>query len=413
LAKTVFQSLRRIEEMKKLIAIFAVLLFAVPAIAADWEFYGSQRVATFYRADDYGDFEQGQVFNTSGVQTTAGNGESDDWGLQWQFQDNSRLGAKVKADKVKGQIELALNASSGNGGDANRGSNGGDGSVTTRRAWGEWKFSENASLKVGKDYSPTSNLVSGQVFDFDAGLLGQGDFYGRRPAGLTLNLGAFELALLTNALNNGMLPSSGVDPDWNLPKIEARYTLKMSGFELIPFGGFQYFQLSSTNSPTVTSDLDIYSYVGGLVAKVDIGAFYIAAEGAYGQNWSNANWQAGRSTTARGFVSGFNAASASLKGTDDVNDATSWMAMGLVGLKFTDTLKFEAGFGYRSDDPDIDGVDPLEAWEAYLQAVITMAPGVYLIPEVGYIDYMDAKIDNNSNDLGYSWYAGAKWQIDF
>jgi NADH:ubiquinone oxidoreductase subunit E len=50
LAKTVFQSLRRIEEMKKLIAIFAVLLFAVPAIAADWEFYGSQRVATFYRA---------------------------------------------------------------------------------------------------------------------------------------------------------------------------------------------------------------------------------------------------------------------------------------------------------------------------------------------------------------------------
>ena len=26
---------------------------------------------------------------------------------------------------------------------------------------------------------------------------------------------------------------------------------------------------------------------------------------------------------------------------------------------------------------------------AYVQAMVTMAPGVYLCPEVGYIDYMD------------------------
>jgi hypothetical protein len=410
--------------MKKFIAIFAVLLFAVPALAADWSFYGSQRVATFYKADDFGDFEQGQRNNFAGATTTAGNGEDDDWGLQWQFQDNARLGAKVKADKVSGQIELALNAGTGNGGDPARGSNGGDGTVTARRAYGIWKFSDSAYLKVGKDYSPVTNLVSGQVFDFDAGLLGQGDFYGRRPAGLTLGLGDFELALLTNAENASMLglnlttgaAITGVDPDWNIPKIEARYTFKMPSFELIPFGGFQYFQLQDTGT-TLTDDIDVYSYVLGLVAKVNVGAFYMAAEGAYGQNWSNANWQAGRSTTVRGLFTStgtstgtaFNAASASLDGTDDTNDATSWMAMGLVGLQFTPTLKFEAGFGYRLDDPDIAGVDELEAWEAYLQAVITLAPGVYLIPEVGYIDFMEV----DSDDLGTQWYAGAKWQIDF
>ena len=70
--------------MKKLIAIFAVLLLAAPAMAADWSFYGSQRMATFYVYDDYGDFPK--------------NGQDNDWGLQWDFQGNSRLGANVKAD---------------------------------------------------------------------------------------------------------------------------------------------------------------------------------------------------------------------------------------------------------------------------------------------------------------------------
>ncbi len=51
-----------------------------------------------------------------------------------------------------------------------------------------------------------------------------------------------------------------------------------------------------------------------------------------------------------------------------------------------------------------------EAWVAYLQALITMAPGVYLAPEVGYIDYMDGV---NGDSQGYQWYVGAKWQIDF
>jgi hypothetical protein len=393
--------------MKKLIAIFAVLLFAVPAMAAEWSFYGSQRVATFYVDEDYGKFEMGQTYNPATGTLAGGNGEKDDWGLQWQFQGNSRLGARAKADKVSGHIELALTAA--NGGD------GGDGGVNTRRAYGIWKFADNAALKVGKDYSPVSNLISGQVFDADAGLLGQGDFYGRRPAGLTLILGGFELALLNNALKDASMGGvyditpAGTDLDWNIPKIEARYTLKLDKFEFIPFGGFQYFKVSD-NQRILQDDLDIYSYVGGAVAKVNIGAVYFALEGAYGQNWANANWYDGRSTGARGRIAGFNAAAANLKSNQkDVSDSTSWMVLGLVGLKFTDTLKFELGSGFREDDADIKGLDALQGWESYLQAVVTMAPGVYLIPEVGYIDYME--LDNK--DLGYAWYAGAKWQIDF
>jgi hypothetical protein len=78
-------------------------------------------------------------------------------------------------------------------------------------------------------------------------------------------------------------------------------------------------------------------------------------------------------------------------------------------LKVSDTLLFEAGAGFRSDDNDAAS-DKDQAWSAYLQAVVTLAPGVYIVPEAGYFDFMD---DNAGNDEGYRWYAGAKWQIDF
>jgi hypothetical protein len=369
--------------MKKLIAIFAVLLLAAPAMAADWAFYGSQRVTTFYVADDFGDFTV--------------NGEDDDWGLRWDFQTNSRLGAKVKADKVSGQIELGL-----------KGTDGGDIDVGTRRAFGEWKFADNAKLKVGKDYSPVTRFLSGQVFGEDAGLLGAGDFYGRRPGGLGLSLGNFELALLTNALTTTTYAGAaspapaGSDVDNNIPKVEASYLLKLGSFDLRPFGGFQYFKVSEGAS-ILTDDIDVISYVVGIDSMVDIGAFYVGGQVAYGQNWNNANWSSP-------LVGGSAGSFASLDGTDDTNDATSWSAMLVAGLKFSDTLKFEVGGGYRSDDPDIDGTDADELWTIYGQAVVTLAPGVYLVPEIGYLDKMDNAL---GDDEGYQWYAGAKWQIDF
>jgi hypothetical protein len=374
--------------MKKLIAIFAVLLFAVPALAADWSFYGSQRVETFYTYDDYGDF------NINGVKN--GPGFNDDWGLQWNFQTNSRLGARVKADKVTGHIELAM-----------KGTDGGDIDVGTRRAYGVWKFSDNASLKVGKDYSPVTRFLSGQVFDQDAGLLGAGNFYGRRPGGLGLTIGAFEFALLTNALNTGSgvttIAPPGTDPDWNLPKVEASYMLKLGSFDLRPFGGFQYFKVSD-NTSVLTDDLDVYAYVIGIDSMVNIGAFYIGGQIAYGQNWSNANWSGP-------LVGGTAGSFATLDGLKDVNDCISYTGMLLAGLKFTDTLKFEAGAGYRMDDySDTVNLDKDDMWNMYVQAVITMAPGVYLIPEAGYIDNMDNVL---KDDSGYSYYVGAKWQIDF
>ena len=94
------------------------------------------------------------------------------------------------------------------------------------------------------------------------------------------------------------------------------------------------------------------------------------------------------------------------------HNAIDYQGMLVAALKFTDTLRFEAGGGIRVDQ--VNGAPGFSqkdgSWVGYVQAMITLAPGVYLCPEVGYIDYMDTVA---GNDQGYKWYAGAKWQIDF
>jgi hypothetical protein len=376
--------------MKKLIAIFAVLLFVAPAFAADWSFYGSERIATWFNSRDYGD----------GV---GANGEKDDQGTQWYFQGNSRLGAKVKADKVTGQIELAL----GSGGD------GGDTAVTTRRAYGTWKFSDNAFLKVGKDYSPVTDFISNQWFDGDNDVLGTGNFYGRRPAGLTLGIGDFEIAFLTPSYGGdtgtsagGINGATGGDADSYIPRVEAGYMLKLGPGYIKPFAGFQYYTVESTGIGNVTDDLDVLSWLVGVSTSWNIGAFSLGGQVSYGMNEGTVNgWSTGYNPRA--------ASQAYLKvGGDDIADVYTLQAMIVPALKVTDTLRFEAGLGYRVDNAD-SAPGPSQKddmWIGYVQAMITMAPGVFLCPEVGYMDYMDGRA---GNDEGWNWYAGAKWQIDF
>ena len=396
--------------MKKLFVMCAVLLFVAPAFAADWSFYGSERLATWY---NYKDFGKNQVA-----------GQDNDAGTQWYLQTNSRFGAKIKADKVTGQIELATTASTTD--------SAGDGTVNTRRAYGVWKFTDNAWLKVGKDYSPVTDFVSSQAYDADNSLYGNGEFYGRRPQGLTLGLGNFEIAFLTPQQGNtggigstttGILSAASTtaltqtnstgDPDVYFPKLEASYKLTFASGYIKPFGGFQYYQVKSGDpAQNVQDDIDIYSWVLGASSVWDIGAFSLGGQVNYGMNEGISAWSMGYNAGSTSATT-YNTALPVLKNNGKgVADVYTLQAMIVPSLKFTDTLRFQGGLGYRMDNADgAPGYSqPDGSWVGYVQALITLAPGVYLLPEVGYIDYMD---DRAGADQGYKWYAGAKWQIDF
>ncbi len=67
--------------------------------------------------------------------------------------------------------------------------------VSARRVYGVWNFGAG-TLKVGKDYTPVDQFISGQVFDGDLGLLGVGTQYGGRHGQIALGFGGFEIALI-------------------------------------------------------------------------------------------------------------------------------------------------------------------------------------------------------------------------
>jgi len=390
--------------MKKLIlAIAALALIASPALAADWNMYGSARMATFYATTD----DDNTAFPV-GDPAGQPNLGSDDSGVQWQLQGNSRLGANVKAENVAGRVELGLSAA-----DAH------DGSPAVRMIYGDWKFSDAGKLRVGKAYTPSSQFISGQAYAGDLGMLGIGTNYGRRVPGLQLMMGGFTVALLESGADAGSkwtsfttdtVPgtspavSRGGDIDNYLPKIEAGWGMSMDTWNFNLMGGVQYVEIKDVvNDNGNKKDIDVTSYILGGDVGFNFGPAYVKGCFSWGQNWTNARW------SDLGLVNN-DAAGAIFDGDNDAKDSTNYQYALVAGFKFTDTLTFEGGGGYRMADSDASGVKGDDAWNIYGQAVVAMAPGVWLIPEVGYFNWLDG-FDGKSQ--GDEIYLGAKWQIDF
>ena len=371
--------------MKKIILVIAaVALLASPAMAVDWNFYGSARMATFYQSRDY---NNGTFADLDAGGLADGAAEDEDARIQWQLQGNSRLGATVRAENIRGRFEFGINDTPSGGG-----------TVTSRRIFGTWDFGA-ATLKVGKDYTPFKQFISGQVFAGDAGLLGNGAAYGGRRGQLSLAFGGFEVALIENG--GGALRNQGTgDVDKYMPKVEASWGMSFDTWNFNLIGGFQYYEVE--NSGVGTEDVDVVSWALGGDVGVNFGPAYIKAGGSYGQNIGNAGWAGG--------AGGVN--TASYDGDDDTDDVDTWQAALIGGFKFTDQLTLEAGFGYLNNDSDAPGEDESDESVVYVQGVISLAPGVWVIPEIGWQNFGD-EFGGTGNDAGEQIYAGAKWQIDF
>jgi hypothetical protein len=377
-------------------------------------------MATFYTSQDLGkrleEVRPGQFIAVQNRDVANQDNISD---LRWNLQTNSRIGAKVKGDKVEAQFEFGVT------------SDGGGGNVSTRRLYGIWKFGEGWGLKVGKDYTPIIFFLSGQVFNNDSGLKKLGVAYGDRRGQIAvegkLGPGMLKFALIDPSTSTLSTPDSTTEKI--LPKIEASYQMKFTdAISAHAFGGYQTYDIKSANLLFGGTDSrSVNSWVVGLGADMNFGPFYVKPQVSYYQNgavagWLNANYL---TATKRGFVEDFNADFGTAIPVDTVStevlDGNNLMAMLAVGFKPTESLRLEAGVGYVGFDTDsIQGISIKNNYmEYYLQAVITLAKGVYIIPEVGYRDFGKDEGDRPpfvvapDTDNGSLFYAGAKWQIDF
>jgi hypothetical protein len=361
--------------MKKLLTILAVMAlvcaFTLPAAAVDWNFYGSARMATWYESRDFGD-----------GQNAAGTDDSDD-GTIWDLQGNTRFGARVKGETTRGRVEFGVNEST----------------ITSRLLNGSWNFGA-ATLLVGKDYTPVSQFISSSAWGVDGGadanILNSGTFYGSRNGQIKLSFGGFQIAAITYAEGN---PAPTGDEDHYLPKIEASWGMAFDNFNFTLQGGYQTYTIEDVTSPVdgSTNDVDIDSYMLGAMGGFNFGPAFVKAAAYMAQNGGNAGW-------------GFSTSSGSFDGDDDLDDMDSYGGALVAGFRMSDMVVFEGGVGYRNDELDTSAAKESERMQLYLQALVTMAPGVHIMPEIGFVDYFD---DGNGDDQGDALYLGAKWQIDF
>lgn len=341
--------------MKKLFIIFAILCLAAPAMAADWNFYGSARMKTF-RVDVDPDIP----------------GTDSDEDTEWAQQGNSRIGATVKFnDEIGGKFEM-------------------NDSFGKRMLYGTYAFG-SSELLLGQTYTPVSSqFYSNSVYADDGDLLGVGQFYVGRVPMIQWSIAGFKLALVQP---NTVAYAGYDDEDVDLPKIELGYKFKSDMFFVEVSGGYQTYTLDGG-----TDDVDIDSYVGELGGGMTIGPVFFNLAVHMGQNLGN--------------YGAYNpvelADEATLAAGGDTNDVDSMGYMAVVGLNLSEMFTFELGYGHAEAEVD-NSNNTGEADQYYANCTINIAPGFFIVPEVGMITYSE----DVATEEPETFYWGAKWQINF
>ena len=375
--------------MKKLlVGLFAVaMVFAftapAPVVAADWGFYGSARMSTFSESTD------------------AAEGD-DNRDTTWGLQGNSRFGAKVKANDngIGGKFEYGTG-------------------VNLRVLYGTWNFG-GGTLLIGQDYTPTTEWASNQVWAGDNDLIGYGMAYGGRQPQIKLKVAGFEVALISPATTPpasytgaGTAPAGAdthahaitvadvhyaADVETTFPKLELAYKFKTDMFMIKPAFGVNTFNVEDIYG----SDESITSYLACFNFAVTPGPFFFNGGVFYASNYDEYGLS-GDSTVAALYTPN------PVNGTHTFNDVDAWGFQAVAGFKINDGLTVEAGTGMSSYELDADYSSSREDWSYYGNASVTLAPGFFIVPEVGFIDRDDYQ-GGNDND---TFYVGAKWQINF
>ncbi len=345
--------------MKIFLMIFSltfglISLLTVSAPAAEWNFYGSARVATFQ------------------VETDTSGSEIDNY--QQSLHSNARIGAKVRvSDTLSGTFEYGAS-----GGNAN-----------LRKLFGEWDFGAG-KLLVGQTYSPLNWAYSNQVFGTDNNLKAHGMIYSGREPMLQLTLGGFQIAAIQPDTDD---LGTGYATETDRPAIEAIYTFAFDFVTLAVGGGYSTYDIING---AVTYDID--SHVLAASARFKIGAAFLNTVAFTGQNVGNliALSVSGDNRWDDGF--------AVISGTRVLDNDS--MGYGLAaGYKFNNMFTFEAGYGFVTSEIDTVAGDD-DARTYYANATVTLAPGVFFVPEIGRFDGVEA------GDTETTYY-GIKWQINF
>jgi len=375
--------------MKKMMSLLAVITmvgaFTATAVA-EVTLYGSARFRSYYASVD------------NGIP-----GADEDKDLEWRMGLLSRFGANFKSGNITGMFELDARAGEGGLTDIIEKGDGASklGAMRLRHLWGEWDFGAG-KLMIGHNFPLYDAPVSGINF-YTGGLQkwgGMGYGFGPRTSQIRLTFGDLRLAFLSTVTGMQWAPlGSFEEANIRYPKIEARYDIRRDMFALSFIGGWQTYEIEDRNGTKETKD--ITSYVLGARAKINIGPAYVNLGLTWRQNGLNYDaWTV--STKEQAVLQG-----------NDLKDGTAWGVVAALGWKINDMLTLEASHGTLNSkqDTSLDNEDDAMVWG--LQAKITMAPNVYIFPELIYQDNKDVSNNGVVTNQGDATILGVYWRIDF
>lgn len=425
---------------KALVGAALISVLAVPAWAAtQWNFGASLMFKTFWTQTDFGKFE-GEDLQGGGAAL------KNDGVLDWTTQGDSTISGDMRSDSLEGYLELNYDVN--------------ENKLTPSQYWGKYYFNDNASILIGQTENLFRQFTSSQVGFDNINLNGIGTAYAETAPMIALQYGGFSFALVkpegniegvmeTMEMMEGMIDPSAFpqpqrdildggtyyDMDTYMPQIQASYEYFADSWRVKVSGGYANFKVKNLTEWTLYDDgqggttyeedraknTTFHSWIVGLDGDINFGPLYLAAAASVGQNWGAAGWNlTDFSIGSYPIIYPVGANGGAFK------DTTSVMASIVAAYQLTEALRFEAGAGYRYDNSSVFD-KASHTWAVYLQADYAVADGFYIIPEIGYIDHGDT-VGNDKwvyttgrgdfrtkggKDLGYTWYAGVQWKMDF
>ena len=356
------------------LAVAMVFAFTAPTMAAEWNFYGSARFATFSNDVDP------QVAGTDS-----------DTDTDWSLQGNARIGANVSAGDVGGRFEYGHGAT-----------------PTLRILYGSWNFGAG-TLIIGQDYTPIAEFYSNQVWAGDEDMLGTGMAYTGRRGQIKLRFGGFDVAFVTPVTQATLNTTAGgtitaVDNDVTLPQIMMSYKFATDMFSVKPYLAYATYDFN-TGVTSAGQQESVDSLVYGVGGKVNFGPAFVAANIWMGSNAANLGMYMQESATA----------SAIVDPNGKIVDADTMAYAAVVGFKASDMFISEGGYGASSSEVDYAGVEVEDtSFSYYINCTINLAPGVFVVPEFG-VYSLDEITTTGAAPVKQdeTTYFGAKWQINF
>jgi len=312
----------------------------------------------------------------------------------------TRFGANFKSDKIDGKFEMDARAGS-SGVLANIESSGGassTGNMRLRHLWGQYDFGAG-KLMIGQNYPLYDAPVSGINY-YSGGLqpLGGIGYSDARTSQIRLTFGDFRIAFLQTDTSNTSPSANFEEINVMFPKVEVRYDMKMDAFALNFIGGYQSYEIEDKDGTKRTED--ITSWVLGARAHANFGPAYAGLALTYRQNGDNY----GAWTNSKKELAVLE---------NDIKDATGFGVVAALGWKFNDMFTLEASYAMLNTEQDtaFDNEDDMVTYGVI--AKITVAPGVYVIPEFIFQDNKD-RIDNGTSvEEGDATIFGVFWMINF